>query len=687
MQFLVPAFLVGLAALAVPVLLHLRHRDRETPQRFPSLMFLERLPIRTADRRRITDWPLLLLRALALLLLVLAFARPFVAARRGAAGSRAARTVVVLLDRSRSMSHRDVWPAALDSVRRVLNTLAPGDRAALVLFDDEADIVQPLTDDRAVLLAALGKAQPGAGGTRYAAGLRAARQAAGDDGADSVEVVVVSDLQRSGASGVAGVALPARFAVRGVAVTARDRGNAHVTVVEARRAEGNGREVVSIRGRVESRGAAASRRMSAMLRLNGRPSGTVMVDVPASGEAPVTFAPVALPAGLVRGEITIDPDALAGDDTAYFALSADDALRVLLVTGDDVGGDETMYLERALAVAGAPLIRLQRMRATELGARALDSAALVLLWDAPVPGGAAGDALSGWVRRGGGLAVVVGRRLSARASGTSLLPASIAGRADRGGERGGSLGDVRLDHSLLAPFRDAPTALQAPRFVRYARLEPAARAEAIARFDDGSAAIVERREGAGRVVMVGAPLDARAGDFPLQPAYLPFVRRLVVYTSGREATPLARVTGESWLLPGALREPVVAAPGGSILRPARDAKGASLPLREAGVYALHDGTVRGVPLRLLAANAPAAESDLTPMAPQELLAGTVRDASAAANAGSPLAPDVAEKRQGFWRLLLAALALLLVTEMVVANRGWRGSAERRTLDLSERRDA
>ena len=76
MGFLVPAFLAGLAAIAVPIVLHLRHRDKDQPHRFPSLMFLERLPIRTAQRRRITDWPLLLLRALAIALLVLAFARP-----------------------------------------------------------------------------------------------------------------------------------------------------------------------------------------------------------------------------------------------------------------------------------------------------------------------------------------------------------------------------------------------------------------------------------------------------------------------------------------------------------------------------------------------------------------------------------------------------------------------------------
>src|SRR3954470_18851164 len=120
--FLVPAFLAGLAALAVPVVLHLRHREKDRPQVFPSLMFLEQLPIRTAERRRVTDWPLLLLRALALSLLVLAFARPVFS--RSAVAERAGRSraVIVLLDRSMSMGHRDVWPAALDSTRRLINS-------------------------------------------------------------------------------------------------------------------------------------------------------------------------------------------------------------------------------------------------------------------------------------------------------------------------------------------------------------------------------------------------------------------------------------------------------------------------------------------------------------------------------------------------------------------------------------
>ena len=99
-----------------------------------------------------------------------------------------------------------------------------------------------------------------------------------------------------------------------------------------------------------------------MLRLNGRPSGTRVVGLASAGETKVTFEPVALPAGLVHGEVTIDPDSLAADDTARFALTSDDALRVLLVAPDDAERDETLFIERALAVGTAPAVKIERLR-------------------------------------------------------------------------------------------------------------------------------------------------------------------------------------------------------------------------------------------------------------------------------------------------------------------------------------
>ncbi|MEO8561560.1 MAG: BatA domain-containing protein [bacterium] len=675
MGFLVPAFLAGLLAVGVPVLLHLRRRDRDTPHRFPSLMFLERLPIRTAQQRRITDWPLLLVRALAIVLLVLAFARPLWSRPNAPLTSAQARTLIVLLDRSMSMGHTGVWSTAVDEARGAVALLSPGDRVAVVLFDDQADVVQPLTTDHPLALAALTKATPGSAGTRYAAALRAARQIVLDarTGTAPVDVVLVTDAQRAGMPGLAGLDLPATMRVRVIPVSSGTRANASVVVTDARPVVAKERRMLAVNALVTSRGLGAPRQATVMLRLNGRPSGTRVIGLSGAGETKVMFEPVALPAGLVHGEVTIDPDSLAPDDTARFALTSDDAVRVLLIAPDDADRDETLYIERALAVGSAPTVRIERLRPVGLDARTLESASMVLLWDVAPPTGATGAALAAWTKRGGGLVALAGRRLARRASG-ELLPATVVGMSDRADERGGALGDVRLDHPLFAPFRETPAALAAPRFLRHATLEAANGGEVIARFDDGFPAVLERREGTGHVIALATPLDARSGDFPLQPAFVPFVRRLVLYATGRDATPLARETGESWIIPAAVREPVVSTPTGSIERPTRDTRGASLPLRDAGVYVLHDGEVRGAPVTELAVNTPRAESDLTTTTPAELLAGVTHgDASLAASSQVP-APAEIERRQGYWRLLIGALAVLLLLEMLMANRGWRGSA-------------
>ena len=131
-------------------------------------------------------------------------------------------------------------------------------------------------------------------------------------------------------------------------------------------------------------------------------------------------------------------------------------------------------------------------------------------------------------------------------------------------------------------------------------------------------------------------------------------------------------------MPGALsvRAPAGAARAGSILRAAKDTVGSTVALRQAGVYALYEGRVQGEPTALVAANAPPNESDLTSVDPRELLLG-VRQSTVTTDATNevPTQTEV-EGRQRLWRALLIALALLLVAETFVANRGRRGIANR-----------
>src|SRR5579863_8389997 len=147
--FLAPAFLAGLAALVVPVLIHLIQRERKEVVAFPSLMFLRRIPYQSVERRRIHNWLLLALRAAAIACLVAAFSRPFLKEGVAAAAARSgAREVVILLDVSASMGYGDHWAHAVDAAHKVVATLGAEDRCTLVLFARNAEENVRATSDR-----------------------------------------------------------------------------------------------------------------------------------------------------------------------------------------------------------------------------------------------------------------------------------------------------------------------------------------------------------------------------------------------------------------------------------------------------------------------------------------------------------------------------------------------------------
>src|SRR5215510_10743787 len=130
MGFVAPLVLVALGDLAIPVFVHLIQRERKRVVEFPSLMFLRRIPYQSVRRRRLRDIALLMMRFAALILIVLAFARPFF--RRdslAAAAQNGAREAVILVDASYSMGYGDRWAKAQAAARSAINALNPGDRA------------------------------------------------------------------------------------------------------------------------------------------------------------------------------------------------------------------------------------------------------------------------------------------------------------------------------------------------------------------------------------------------------------------------------------------------------------------------------------------------------------------------------------------------------------------------------
>src|ERR1700724_3375631 len=101
MGLFAPWFLAGLAGLAYPLYLHLLKRQTNMPKPVSSLMFYESRTQSSTRHRRLRYFLLLSLRLLGLLLLILAFANPFI--NRDAAALSSNRLVLLVVDNSFSM--------------------------------------------------------------------------------------------------------------------------------------------------------------------------------------------------------------------------------------------------------------------------------------------------------------------------------------------------------------------------------------------------------------------------------------------------------------------------------------------------------------------------------------------------------------------------------------------------------
>src|SRR4029079_4539539 len=149
MGFVAPLVLGGLGALALPVLIHLIQREKQTVVEIPSLMSLRRIPYQSVRRRRIRDWSLLLMRLAALTPIAIAFARPvFLPHNLDQAAQAGAREAVILVDTSYSMDYGDRWSRAKSAATDAIRGMGPGDRASLVFFATGADVAVLSAGDR-----------------------------------------------------------------------------------------------------------------------------------------------------------------------------------------------------------------------------------------------------------------------------------------------------------------------------------------------------------------------------------------------------------------------------------------------------------------------------------------------------------------------------------------------------------
>lgn len=583
MSWMTPMAAIAAGAVTIPLLVllyFLKLKRREVPVSSTLLWkrAVQDLQVNTPFQK-IRKNILLLLQMLALGALVAILGTPMLATRGGSA-----KHVVILIDRSGSMSATDESPSRLEKAKALakeyVGTLrqnhffsSGADQAMVIAFGDEPQVICPFIGDRKRLLAAIDSIEPGDGGTNLGETIRIARAFATQSDADAMgrsavmpaTLVMFTDGK---------ILEPEKITMHRDEMTVykvgRGSENVAITALEARRSFDDPQQV-SVFVNLTNFGEK-SQACDLELRLDQKLLDVQQVTLPAGGvkagessrggQAGVTFnLPLASGGILEVRKVSPTPDFLAADDRAWAMVAPPRRLSVLMV------GPGNLVLEEALR--SLPLAKLSTMSGQEYDTLAPEA------FDA-----------------GGGYDVVVLDRVSPKryfrcgylsfGAGPTLEGLKVDGpREDQ------FILDWRASHAALRHVN--LETIYAGRWWNYQLPEDA---EILAESDQGAVmAMLTRR--AGRFLMVN--FDLLSSNWPFKPGFVMFLYNAIhlLGNPADDASEYALKVGSTLnlKLPDAGATAWVTRPDGKTSPRTTDAQGLLryAPLDQAGVYRIETG--------------------------------------------------------------------------------------------------
>ena len=595
MSFLNPILLFGLAAVAVPILIHLLNRRKFKKVVWAAMRFLQTSVERNRKRMELEDLILLVLRGLLLALLALALARPAVLSNAGNILGQSKITGVILLDNSQSMGMSDGTMTRFDKARQaaeqVLDSMPSGSATAVFLASDIVNAVIPEpTFDLNLARKTIREALLTDRGTDLFPALRQAIDLLQDRLGGRKEVYLITDGQSAGWRQFPEMQKLLERAKREVSlqlILVGEHEERNLGVSELRLASGLTpvKQPLRFEVKVTNYGKEEARDVRVALQVDDEaPSDefTIGVLAPGGTQGVTLFSKIANE-GFHSITARLPADRLHADDERSVVVRAIKEVKTLLVDGDpgrEARDSETYFLRHALVPVPSDrtddyFIKAVSLTAPELPSARLDEYDAVVLANVRELAEPTVKALAQYLRRGGGLMIFPGTNVNRAFYNETLfrryrfLPAELGetrGRADQDEvffgfqERG-------YTHPVVALWNDPGSGtLSSARFFQAYILKPppvtprgdagsrskdgpppeAGDPAVVLNYADGTPAIVERTWGLGRVVLFSSTADNAWNDLPVRLSFVPLIHRTLGALVQRQDEGLTVAVGETF---------------------------------------------------------------------------------------------------------------------------------------------
>lgn len=715
-SFVTPWLLLGLPAAAIPLLLHLisSRRAKEVP--FPTLRFLQQSMHRTAKRRRVQHWALMILRSG--LLAALAIGAAGLIVRGGEHFWGADRYAAVgILDNSYSMQTLASGSSRLMGAKTGLRRLLDGPGApssAAVLLTHGPATVGAMTTHQKPLSEQVEATTAGTVGEDAARCIAEAIALLDAQGLPDKRIYLFGDLQQSTVSPEAiAEAMGERTDIRLMIVNAADGPVANVGVTAL---AVHGVPVVDQPFRLVAtlhNSSPADARVTLRLKIDGRTVGqprTVTIAGDAAAPEVVTFTHAFSSPGVYAGEVAIDEaDDLAVDDRRWFAVNVRDRAKVLIVGGPAQAAPHADGA-RVLLFALDPRIdertpwsiRPRMVRYDAFTPADLQGVRAVFCANVPTFTAAQATALIEYVGDGGTAVLFGGPNVDAAAYNAlfidqpsappgPFLPARLTHPVGEIGLRAPALplAEVAFDHPWFAGLSMAEDDVADILTQRRFGVEiTSANTEVLMRLAGGDPLVLTAPYGRGRVVLCTTTASLQWTKLPSVglALFVPMLERFCLQSGRQLPNPGQAGLGVDIFLPTDVAAGdglILTSPSGRVSERAvlarRDAdriRAHFAEVDELGVYRWTGpaGAAAAAAAGAFAFNLDGSESDLTPVDPEALIAAVGEDRCFVAASVAEVNAAAAARSAGanLSEPFLAVVAIALILEAAICNRRTRG---------------
>jgi hypothetical protein len=707
MTFLNPFVLFGLAAASIPILIHLFNIRKLRTIEFSTLTFLKELNKNKIRRIKIRQWLLLMLRTLLILLIVLAFSRPALQGTFGMTGTRAASTIVILLDNSASMSLNNergrFLTQAQNRASQIVSLLQPDDE---VYFLRLTDLPKPTTEqpvrDRTILENLISATEVGYAFRTVDEGLRTIAGILQRSKNFNKEIYIITDGQQAsftaaGTEREKELLFEPNVKVFYSSLSGKASDNISLERVTVPPSLLHVGKPFSVNAVIMNHGAASVQNHLVTVSFDGQRVMQKSVSVGSGERATLEFSLTPKRSGALFGMVELESDLFEDDDRYLFAVNIPDRIGAAVIAGSErysryilAAMDAATAVDPSSPVTGE-VIPPSRMTTTSLAQHDV-----VITTGLANVNGAQQEAIQQYVRNGGSLFFFP----SADTSGYSYNYLKDMGLSELTLSRTSSVFEnVDLQYPIFNGMfeqsrsgKKERTNIESPSVSMSLHPRSESSLRSIISLSNGRSFLWMTRFGRGKILGVSVPATNDWSDFPVKGIFVPLIYQSLLYLASPSNTEEDRpmVVGERIEFTSTRLKKMNTASSSSVRL--RDPEGRTIPLqsynrtsgdgisetiflfdeqRGPGIYSVLAGndTLLQLPVNIRREESDGTLVEKNAVAEHLALLGVEGPSFIEVTPESDVASIVSQSRFGIelWKYFLLAAVLVALIEMFIAR--------------------